>query len=341
MFPVRRLRSPTSPTRLLLRAALRPGRTATSATAPAAHGAAPADERHDVGALGHRCTGPAVGRLHAEPPQRLVGHGQEGPASPPAGPGQPRALRRPRRPTARGAAPAPPPPWRPSPPRSAPSPRPGGRRAHRASTRPRPATRQPSAPAPMRGPAGPSALGTIRVSSVNDRRALAMQLGVGGREERSSETDRHRPAHHDELEVEQAHHRRHGPPHQPTGAPHHVGSRLGRGLPGHRRDGRTRRLGFEAAARPAAAHTTVGLHDHVADVAGVARRPVEEASVDDDAPTDAGGHHHGEKVTAPARRAHPSFAQRERLGVIVQGHPEARGLFESRSQRKVVANPGC
>ena len=48
--------------------------------------------------------------------------------------------------------------------------------------------------------------------------------------------------------------------------------RVGRRRAGDARDRRARRLGLEAAARAAPAHVSVGLDDHVADVAGVARR---------------------------------------------------------------------
>ena len=72
---------------------------------------------------------------------------------------------------------------------------------------------------------------------------------------------------------------------RPTSVPVRRRTRLGRlggGPPGHRLDGRPGRLGLEAAPAPAGAGPAVGLDHHVADVAGVARRPVEQPAVEHD-----------------------------------------------------------
>ena len=53
-------------------------------------------------------------------------------------------------------------------------------------------------------------------------------------------------------------------------------------------DRASRRFGFEATVAAARALVTVGLHDHVADVARVSGATVEQPAVEHDASTDAG-----------------------------------------------------
>ncbi len=207
-------------------------------------------------------------------------------------------------------------------------------RRHGACTGARRAARQPSAPAPTSGPAVPSPLGTMRASDVNDSRARARSSALAAAKNGIAETERHRPADHDELDVEKAGHRSHGPTHQTTRPRHHLRWCLGRRVARDRRDGGTRCFCFEASARPTRAEAAVGLDDHVSHVAGVPRRPLEQSAVDDDSPAHAGGHHHGQEVAPAARRPGPALGQRQRLGVVVQGDNETGDLLHPGAQRE-------
>ena len=85
----------------------------------------------------------------------------------------------------------------------------------------------------------------------------------------------------------------------------------------------------------------VGLDDHVADVAGVAVGAVEQAAVEHDAAADAGRHDHPDVVARARRRADPTLAERERLGVVVDERRQAGVRGEPRPQRERRATRGC
>ena len=171
---------------------------------------------------------PAVGGLHPEPPQRLVGDRERRPPAPPSrtAPGaDPRRWPRATTTGARTSAAATAEivaldvgPWCPA----------GRGGAHGAFTRPRSAARHPSGPGTHQWASRPSPLGTMRASTVNDSSGPVVELGVGGGEERWAEPERHRPTDHHELDVEEAHHRGHGPARPAARAGHDLGRGLGR-----------------------------------------------------------------------------------------------------------------
>ena len=196
-----------------------------SAAPPLPHVAAPARERPHVLGVGHGLARPAVGRLHAEPPQRRVGHGTRRPPVPPSR----RARRRTwstatghnhgRRTTAATAtvAASPASAWRLGAGRVTEHRR---RRARRLANRRR--------PAPTSGPRSARPAGTMTADRGERQPGAGVQLLVGGGEERGAEPERHRSGHHGQLDVEQAHHRGHGPAHQQPAPRHDLGRGLGR-----------------------------------------------------------------------------------------------------------------
>ena len=68
---------------------------------------------------------------------------------------------------------------------------------------------------------------------------------------------------------------------------------------------------------------------------------VEQAAVEHDAAADAGRDDHAEVVVAAARRADPTFAERERLGVVVDEHRQAGVLGERAPATGSRATRGC
>ena len=114
------------------------------------------------------------------------------------------------------------------------------------------------------------------------------------------------------------------------------------GAPGARRDGRA--AAPPPPGSPARRTRTArpsGTDDHVADVAGVAVLAVEEATVEDDAAADAGGHDHRDVVALAPGGAAPALAEREGLGVVVDVDGQAERLRQAARAAGSRASPGC
>ena len=138
-------------------------------------------------------------------------------------------------------------------------------------------------------------------------RRPGVELGLRGGEEAVAEAQRHRAGHDGQAQVEQVGDRCHGPAHQRARAPAHAS--VGVGRPAGRSTAAIAVPDASASRQPrraARARPAVGLDDDVADVAGVARRPVEQPAVDHDPAAHARRHDHGEVVARAAGRARPT-----------------------------------
>ncbi len=107
-------------------------------------------------------------------------------------------------------------------------------------------------------------------------------------------------------------------------------------FPVTRLDRRSGYLRFEAPATAACARPPVGFDDDVADVAGVAGRAVEQATVDDDPPADSRRHDHADVIGLPRRGPEPSLGDGKRLGVVVHHGVEAGVLGDAAPQRELA-----
>ena len=174
----------------------------------------------------------------------------------------------------------------------------------------------------------------IRGAAAERQLRVLVERLLRGVEERRAEAERDRTADDDEVEVEQVAHRRDGLADESPGALHDLVRRLGRRTPGDRLDRRTRRLGVEAATRPAQATATVRLDDRVADAAGVARRTVEQLTVQHDPALDRRADDHRQEVLPALRRAEPSFGEGQRLRIEVAVHVEAGRRRQAGAQRE-------
>ena len=101
-----------------------------------------------------------------------------------------------------------------------------------------------------------------------------------------------------------------------------------------RLDRQPRRFRLETAAGAAAAPPTPRLDDDVADVTGVAGRPVEQLAVDHEAATDAGRHGHGAEARHVAGGAEPPLRQRQRLGIEISVHRKTGQVAKVLAQGK-------
>ena len=185
----------------------------------------------------------------------------------------------------------------------------------------------------MSGPSAPSAPGTMRVPREKSRRQRASSLGLRGREERFAEAERDRTADDRELRG-----RAGSRPTRPRGR---------RACPCARRPRAARRAGgrpvMRAIAVPDASASTQprAPHPHSCPSGSTMTWPmwpalpvgaVEQPAVEHDAAADAGRHDHADVVAHAARRAEPAFAERERLGVVVDEHRQARVRSASRAR---------
>ena len=171
--------------------------------------------------------------------------------------------------------------------------------------------------------------------------APTVHLGLGRLEERLTEPERHRSAHHREREIEQIDDRGDRSPYQQAGPRHELGRRKLGGLPADGGQGGARSLRLEAPSAAAVALPAVGHHGDVADVSGVPEPPVEQPSVHDDAATDAGRDDHGDVVGRSSCGADPSFAERERLGVVVDVRRETASPEPAATATETNARPRC
>ncbi len=122
-----------------------------------------------------------------------------------------------------------------------------------------------------------------------------------------------------------------------------------RGVDGGLRGGEARvaddrlrpRIGLEAADRAAAAPVAVVARGQVAELAGLAERPGDEAAVDDEAAADAGAEGEPDHVPAAARRAEQPLGPGERAGVVAERDGDTELALERRSDLEPVhQSPG-
>ncbi|MDH3753674.1 MAG: hypothetical protein OEU32_07360 [Acidimicrobiia bacterium] len=187
----------------------------------------------------------------------------------------------------------------------------------------------------MSGASAPSPAGTIRVPRLWPSRQRVVDRLLCGVEERFAVAERHRSGDDRELEVEQVRDRGDRSTDEHPGPAPDGERRLGGGSPGHRRDGRARRLTFQTATGAGGIGRTVGFDDHVADVARVAISTVEQATLKHDAAADSGRHDHADEVRDSDGSFPPSLGERERLRVVVEVGGNAELVTESISQREV------
>src|SRR5439155_22214485 len=104
-----------------------------------------------------------------------------------------------------------------------------------------------------------------------------------------------------------------------------VGPGLGRGPPGDGLDAPARRLPVQAAPPAAEAGAAGRLDDDVADVAGVAGPPVEQAPVEHDPTADSRRDNHPDVGPYPGGGSNPPLGQGDGLGVVVDEDGKAGG----------------
>ena len=154
-----------------------------------------------------------------------------------------------------------------------------------------------------------------------------VQFALDGAEEGFAETKGHRTADHRQLEIADRTQRGEGATDEQTRAfddclrgP--LGWPAGVGL--YRR---TTAIGLEAALATTRAVASVGFDDHVTYVTGIAQPTLQKAATADYPATDSGAHDDSDEVTLPHRSSTPSFAERDRLGVVVHHRGQSGERF--------------
>lgn len=134
------------------------------------------------------------------------------------------------------------------------------------------------------------------------------------------ETESNRPAHNNEVEIEQIADRRCSDADQATSALHDLVRRLSRWAAGDCLNCQARRFRLQAPARATLAATTIRFNHDVTDVTGISAGAIEQLPIQHHTTTYAGADNHRQKVLLAHRGAEPTLAERERLRIKFAVH---------------------
>jgi len=155
-----------------------------------------------------------------------------------------------------------------------------------------------------------------------------VELVLGCSKERFTESKCDRSADDRQLQIAQGTNRSEGT------ADHHAGAFHDHGLStlwrttGLGLDGPAAAIGLQATLAPADTRPSVGLDNHMADVASVSDSSLQNLPSADNSATDSGAHDDTDEITDTNRSPAPGLGERQCPGVSVDGHWELQQLLQ-------------